>query len=130
LPQIEVRSDMWKYFLFEDRDEATSSDILAAISEGLSGADIETISLTARRHALLASRNLDLGSIALAIINTRNGRASMPQKDPLSSDQKKQLAIALKAQNEISGADIARLLDVTRQAVYLYLKPEEGSAHG
>jgi SpoVK/Ycf46/Vps4 family AAA+-type ATPase len=130
LPQIEVRTDMWKYFLFEDRDEAMSSDILAAISEGLSGADIEMISLTARRHALLAARNLDLGSIALAIINTRNGRSSLPQKDPLDSDQKKQLAISLKTHNEISGADIARLLDVTRQAVYLYLKPEEGSTNG
>ncbi len=130
LPQIEVRIDMWKYFLFEDRDEAMHSEILAAISEGLSGADIETISLTARRHALLAARNLDLGSIALAIINSRNGRSAMPQKKPLDSDQKRQLAIALKTQNGISGADIARLLDVTRQAVYLYLKPEEGSANG
>jgi len=130
VPQIEVRTDMWKYFLFEDRDEAMQSEILAAISEGLSGADIEMISLTARRHALLGARNLDLGSLALAIINTRNGRSALPQKDPLDSDQKRQLAIALKAHNEISGADIARLLDVTRQAVYLYLKPEEGTADG
>ena len=83
LPPIEVRKDMWKYFLFEDRDEAEQSEILAAISQGLTGADIETISLTARRHALLAARDLDFGAIALAIMNTRNGRPAMPQKDAL-----------------------------------------------
>lgn len=130
LPEPEVRTDLWKHFLFEDRDEATVAEILAVISEGLSGADIETISLTARRHALLNARNLDLGTVALAVINTKNGRSVQPQKDPLDSDQKRQLAIALKAQGDISGADIARLLDVTRQAVYLYLKPGEGAAHG
>lgn len=130
LPEPEVRTDLWKHFLFEDRDEAMVAEILAVISEGLSGADIETISLTARRHALLNARNLDLGTVALAIINTKNGRSVQPQKDPLDSDQKRQLAIALKAQGNISGADIARLLDVTRQAVYLYLKPGEGAAHG
>ncbi len=130
LPQTEVRSDLWKHFLFEDHDEAMISDILAIISEGLSGADIETISLTARRHALLGERNLDLGTVALAIMNTKNGRSAMPQKEPLESDQKRQLAIALKGQGGISGADIARLLDVTRQAIYLYLKPSEGSSNG
>jgi hypothetical protein len=125
-----VRTDLWKHFLFEDGDEAMLSEILAVISEGLSGADIETISLTARRHALLDARSLDLGTVALAIINTKNGRSVLPQKDPLDSDQKRQLAVALKAQGDISGADIARLLDVTRQAVYFYLKPGEGSGHG
>jgi SpoVK/Ycf46/Vps4 family AAA+-type ATPase len=130
LPEIEVRGDMWKHFLFEDRDDAPLGDILAVISDGLTGADIETISLTARRHALLNTRNLDLGTVALAVMNTRNGRSAMPQKEPLDSDQKRQLAIALKAQGNVSGADIARLLDVTRQAVYLYLKPEEGSGNG
>jgi hypothetical protein len=130
LPSIEVRADMWKYFLFEDKDEAKQAEILATISQGLSGADVETISLTARRHALLGKRNLDFGTVALAIMNTRNGRPGMPQKETLDSDQKRQLAILLKAESDVSGADIARLLDVTRQAVYLYLKPEEGSSSG
>lgn len=130
LPETEVRADLWKHFLFEELDQAMQSEILAVISEGLSGADIETISLTARRHALVGERNLDLGTVALAIMNTKNGRSAMPQKEPLDSDQKRQLAIALKGQGDISGADIARLLDVTRQAVYLYLKPSEGTPNG
>jgi SpoVK/Ycf46/Vps4 family AAA+-type ATPase len=129
LPEVEVRADLWKHFLFEDRDGEQHSDILAVISDGLSGADIETIALTARRHALLNARGLDLGSIALATINTRNGKPSLPQKDALDPDQKKQLAITLKNQGNITGADIARLLDVTRQAVYLYLKQEGGPSN-
>ena len=80
---MEVRSDLWRYFLFEDNDPGGQSEILAAISEGLSGSDIETIAITARRQALLNSRDLDLGTISLAVINTRNGRSSLPQRDAL-----------------------------------------------
>jgi hypothetical protein len=123
MPETAVRVDLWRHFLFEDKDEYGASEILAVISDEMSGADIETIALTARRHALLEKRGLDFGAIALAIISARNGRSTLPQKSALESDQKRQLANALKEQFNLSGADIARLLGVTRQAVYLYLKP-------
>jgi hypothetical protein len=129
-PETEVRVDLWRYFLFEDKDTEARAEDLAVISDGLSGADIETIALTARRHALLDSRELDLGTVALAIINTRAGRSSMPQKEPLEPDQKRQLAIALKDKGELTVTNIARLLNVTRQSVYLYLKPEGDTSHG
>lgn len=122
-PEAEVRTDLWKHYLFEDGDDANLAGVLAVISQGLSGADIEMIALTARRHALLESRKLDLGTVALAVANTREGKPSLPQKEPLDSDQKRQLAVSLKEKSNITGADIGRLLDVTRQAVYLYLKP-------
>ena len=105
-------------------------EILGVISQGITGADIETISLTARRHALINERALDLGTVALAVINTVKGRPSLPQKDPLDPDQKRQLAVSLKEKGEVSGSDIARLLNVTRQAVYLYLKQDGDSQHG
>jgi predicted transcriptional regulator len=47
----------------------------------------------------------------------------MPQRTPLEPDQKKQLALGLK--DKVSAANIARLLGVTRQAVYQYFKQEE-----
>jgi ATP-dependent Zn protease len=128
-PPQEVRADLWRYFLFEDKDDDGFSDLFAAISSGLSGADIETIALTARRHALLASRELDLAAVALAVVNTQEGRSSLPQKDPLTSDQKKQLAIALKEKGDTTVANIARLIHVTRQSIYLYLKEDEGGQH-
>jgi SpoVK/Ycf46/Vps4 family AAA+-type ATPase len=129
-PEAEVRVDMWRYFLFEDKGTEARAEDLAVISDGLSGADIETVALTARRHALLDSRELDLGTIALAIMNTRAGRTAMPQKEPLEPDQKRQLAIALKEKGELTVTNIARLLNVTRQSVYLYLKLESDTSHG
>lgn len=129
-PETEVRADLWRYFLFEDKDSEARAEDLAVISDGLSGADIETVALTARRHALLDSRELDLGTVALAIMNTSAGRTSMPQKEPLEPDQKRQLAIALKDKGELTVTNIARLLNVTRQSVYLYLKPEGDTSHG
>jgi KaiC/GvpD/RAD55 family RecA-like ATPase len=120
-PETSVRSDLWRHFLYEDKDDSGMSKILAEISDGLSGADIENISLAARRHSLLEARDLDLGPVALAVIGLLNGKASVPQKDALSADQKKELAITLDYKG-MSGANIARLLGVTRQAVYFYLK--------
>jgi SpoVK/Ycf46/Vps4 family AAA+-type ATPase len=128
-PPEEVRTDLWRYFLFEDKDHDGFAEVLAAISSNLTGADIETIALTARRHALLSSRELDLGTVALAVINTQEGRASLPQKDPLNSEQKRQLAIALKDKDETTISNIARLIHVTRQSIYQYLKQDEGGEH-
>jgi predicted transcriptional regulator YheO len=54
----------------------------------------------------------------------------MPQKEPLEPDQKRQLANALKDKGELTVTNIARLLNVTRQSVYLYLKPEGDTSHG
>ena len=122
-PEVEVRADLWKHFLFEDNDGEQIADPLSVLSDGLSGADIETIALTARRHALLDKRDLDFGSIALAILNFRAGGSSMPQRTPLEPEQKKQLALGLK--EKVSAANIARLLGVTRQAIYQYFKQED-----
>ncbi len=129
-PETEVRIDLWKHFLFEDKDHESVAETLAFISEGLSGADIETIALTARRHELLEGRDIDLGTVALSVVNSAQGRQTLPQKQPLDADQKRQLAIALKERGNVSGADIARLLGVTRQAVYLYLKQDGGVKDG
>jgi hypothetical protein len=128
-PAPEVRADLWRHFLFEDKDDEALAHVFAAISAGLSGADIETIALTARRHALLAAREIDLGAAAWAVVNTQEGRSSLPQKEPLGSEQKRQLAVALKDKGGTSVTNIARLIHVTRQHVYQYLKQDEGAGH-
>lgn len=125
-PDLKVRTDLWRHFLFEDRDADHQADLLTAISDGLSGADIETISLTARRHALHEKRALDLGAIVVALVEPRTGHATLPQRRPLDPEQKRQLSITLKEKHAFSGADIARLLGVTRQAVHGYLKQQDG----
>ena len=123
LPNKTVREDMWKHFLYADRniDEGACS-ILARLSEELSGADIETIALALRRHATLTVTDVDLGSAGFAIIHTHNNKPALPQREPLTTEQKRELARTASEKYSVSGADIARILGVSRQAVYGYLK--------
>ena len=129
-PDAGVRKDLWAHFLFEDQDESQLSELLASFSEGLSGADIEAIALAARRHALLDSRSVDLASVALAVFHSDQGKSALPQRGPLNAAQKSRLAQELKVRNGLTGAAISRLLGVTRQAVYSYLKQDAETQHG
>ena len=129
LPETKVRADLWQHFLFEGRDDEHAAELLGTVSEDLSGADIETIGLTARRHALFDAREPDLGAVVSAIFQTQNGRAAQPQRKPLDPEQKRQLAVTMKESYNLSGADIARLLGVSRQAIYGYLKQPDGEPH-
>ncbi len=129
-PDASVREDLWRHFLFEDHDEHNLSELLATISARLSGADIEAIGLTARRHALLDSRPVNIASVALATIESQASKVALPQSGELSTAQKKALAQELRGRSEISGANISRLIGVTRQAVYGYLRQDEGAEHG
>lgn len=129
LPDPKVRADLWRHFLFEGHDDEHAAELLGTVSQGLSGADIETIGLTARRHALFDARAPDLGAVVSAIFQTQHGRAAQPQRKPLDPEQKRQLAVTMKESYSLSGADIARLLGVTRQAIYGYLKQPDGEPH-
>lgn len=131
IPEEGVRADLWRHFLFEDKDDDGRAGLLAMVSEGLSGADIETVSLTARRHALHERRDLDLGTVVSALIELRSGHVATPQRHPLDAEQKRQLAVTLKEKYAIAGADTARILGVSRQAIYGYLKQQDGETqHG
>ena len=129
-PDAGVRKDLWSHFLFENQDGNGFAKILALISEGLSGADIEAIGLAARRHALLDSLPVDLASVALSVVQSWAGKSALPQLEPLEAEQKRHLAQQLKEQKNLSGADIGRLIGVTRQAVYSYLRQDEATKHG
>lgn len=126
LPDESVRADLWRHFLFEDKDEEGRAELFAIVSEGLSGADIETMSLSARRHAVHESRDIDFGAVIAALLEPRSGRTVPVQRQPLDAEQKRQVAIALKEKYAIGGADTARILGVSRQAIYAYLKQQEG----
>lgn len=127
-PDTNVRTDMWRYFLFADDDKENLSRILAALSAGLSGADIESMGLTARRHAIIDKRPVDIGTVALAIVASQSGKSSLPQRQPLDSEQKKNAATVLKDKFELSNADIGRLLSITRQGVRSYFLHDDGDA--
>lgn len=125
-PDENVRSDMWRFFLYEDDDKEGISKILGELSDGLSGADIESMSLTARRHAIIDSRPVDIGTVANAIVSTKTGKSLLPQRQPLDSEQKKSTATLLKDNFKLSNADIGRLLNITRQGVRSYFLNDDG----
>ncbi len=126
LPKADVRSDMWRYFLFADDDHESISQTLGSLSEGLSGADIESMSLTARRHAIIDKRPVDIGTVASAVVGSGAGKSGLPQREALNSEQKKNIAAALKESFKLSNAEIGRLLNITRQGVRKYFVNDDG----
>ena len=123
-----LRTDMWGSILFADDDKESIAHILASLSAGLSGADIESIGLTARRHAVIDKRSVDIGTVASAIVASQSGKSSLPQRQPLDSEQKKNAATVLKERFKLSNADIGRLLSITRQGVRSYFLHDDGDA--
>lgn len=126
LPNKAVREDMWKHFLYADGsvDEGVCS-VLATLSEQLSGADIEIIALALRRHAALTVTEVDPGAAGLAVIHTYDNKPALPSRQPLTTEQKREFARVASEKFSVSGADIARVLGVSRQAVYGYLKEDD-----
>ena len=86
------------------------------------------MSLSARRHAVHDSRDIDFGAVIAALLEPRSGRTVPVQRQLLDAEQKRQVAIALKEKHGIAGADTARILGVSRQAIYAYLKQQDGEA--
>jgi len=128
-PDEAVRVDLWRYFLFEDDPASPYPPLLARASGGLSGADIQTIALAARRQGVLENHAVDTGAVAWAAYEAAAGRPAPPPRGQLTSEQKRTLAIGLVREKGVSQADVARLISVTRQAVSGYLK-EGGDGGG
>jgi ATP-dependent 26S proteasome regulatory subunit len=122
-PDHDVRNAMWRHFLFADQ-EHEAADLLAQISEGLTGADIETISQSARRHIVLAGRPLDLVGVVQSIVMTNTNAPSLPPRDELSLKSKRTLALLL-AEQGLNAPKIAKLTGVTRQWARKLLKEAE-----
>lgn len=124
-PDTAVREDLWRHFLTNDDETSPIPSLLARISEGLSGADIRNLALASRRHAVLAEQPVDTGSVTWAALQKDKGRLTLPERNGLSSGRKKAIAQSLAKDFNISQADVARLLNVSRQAVSGYLKDDQ-----
>lgn len=123
-PSEDVLCDLWRHYLFNDDSDSSLSRILAKTAAGLTGAEVEDLALAARRHALLDKREIDVAAVAWAAMSLREGRYAMPARDGISTEMKKKLASHLVNSSGVSGADVARLLGVTRQAISGYLRDE------
>jgi hypothetical protein len=121
LPDLDVRQALWSHFMFEDKEGgAPLAPQLAKMSEGLSGADIETISHAARRHALIGKREIDLAAVAHAVQHSKAGKPTLPPRNALDRAQLHAVITTL-AKDDLNAADIGRLVGITRQAVRYHL---------
>ena len=123
LPELDTRYEMWKYFLFEDKDLPSSStlEVLSRLSSGLSGSDIETLAFASRRHSILDKKPIDLAALALAINATNHGKPQLPGRSSPSSTQKSSLAEILVNDLGVSKVNTAKLLGVSRPTLDKYL---------
>lgn len=122
LPDSDVRTAMWCHFLYEnDPERERDAHVLSAVSNGMSGADIENLAFSARRESVLGNSPINPATIAWTIFASR-WKSSCRPPQLLSAEQKRKLAIALSEVAGIRAVEIAALLGVSRQMVARYIK--------
>lgn len=125
-PDEDVRAAMWLHFLYQDRQvEAPFARLLARISNKMSGAEIEGLSLAARRRAIINKQPPNLPHILLAIDASTGGDPRLPAGRELSPDERKRLAKILIEKGGLPQTEIAELLGVSRQMIHRYLREEQ-----
>lgn len=126
LPDFEVRDFLWKHFLFNDSVQLDVARSLAKISDGLSGADIECIALAARRRSVLHDEEIFIAGVVKSILESHTGRTVLPCPSNIDGSEKKKIAVKLHLEKNLSKAEVARLLGVSRQSVSGYLRGING----
>lgn len=122
LPDMAVRAAMWRHFLFQDSDEDGSSELLAKLSDKMTGAEIENFAHAARRRAIISRQDLNLAPILLAVASTSEGTPKLPDNRLLTADEKKTLSLLLMDRLAMPQTEIAKTLGVSRQMIHRYLK--------
>lgn len=122
LPEYDIRKELWQHFLFLDTGNESTSKILAKLSEGLSGADIETIAVGSRRKSLLLDREINIGSTIKAILSSSLGNAELPTGSELDTSEKKEITNLLHTKHDVTKVELSKLLNISRQTIASYLK--------
>lgn len=123
LPDEDVRASMWEHFLFQgDAAHKDTARLLARVSEGLNGADIENIALASRRRSILSKREVEVAQILLAAGASRAGSPRLLDNRELDTADKKALTRLLAEKGGIGQAEIGKIVGVSRQMVHRYLK--------
>lgn len=123
LPDEDVRASMWEHFLFQgDAAHKDDARLLAHVSDGLNGADIENIALASRRRAILSNREVGLARILLAVGASKTGNPRLLDGRELETADKKALTRLLHEKGRIAQAEIGKIVGVSRQMVHRYLK--------
>lgn len=118
-PELELRQALWSYFLNIDDELDYQVLIMASISNGLSGADIEQFALAARREAIINKQEIDFIRLAFRLVFS-DKKNNYHEKKPI--EVRRELARSLVGDYDIAQTEIARFLGVSRQVVYSYIK--------
>jgi MoxR-like ATPase len=128
LPDSQIRTAMWLHYLYQNQPEQhADSTLLGRLSEGLSGADIENISLAVRRRSILDGEEPPLAHVLLAVTSSRAGAPNLLERRGLSHEDRRSLAVLLHDQANLEVTNIARVVGVSRQMAHRYLKE---ASHG
>ncbi len=122
IPTIETRKALWDHFLFQDKGDENIISVLARISENLTGADIESLAIAARRRSILSKTPVNLATTIAAILNSHPGNTATPENGELSTESKKNIATLLNKDFSVTQVDLAKLLSTSRQTVSSYLR--------
>ena len=124
-PDGDVREAMWRHFLFQGRENDGASLLLARLSEGMTGAEIENFAHAARRRAVIGKHAISVPHLLHAITSSTNGVARLPDSRPLQTEEKRSLAHLLLDKLDLPITEIAKVLGVSRQMAHRYLKGGE-----
>jgi len=128
MPNADVRTQMWTQFLFEGEvDRKSDAELLARLSENLSGADIENIALAARRRAILDDAFPSMPQILNAVIASKAGAPELVDEAELTLDDRRRLALTLRDQAGLTVTNVAKVIGVSRQMVHRYLSTQGAS---
>jgi len=122
LPELDIRSAMWSYFLFsDDPSQSYVCTAFAKMSEGLSGSDIEVLALASRRRSIFDKTSIDVFPLVEAIIASTQGKPSIPTTQPIPFARKQQIVKQLVNEYKLAKVKLSEVLGVSRQMIYKYL---------
>lgn len=118
-PDLELRIHLWNYFLFQDSGDVATTSALAKISKEMSGADIESISLSARRIAIINDKKIDIQEVALECLKVADHDFYNNTSEALN---KKDICRHLNQKFLLNQAEILTIIKTSRQTLSTYLK--------
>jgi len=120
-PSSDLKKHLWNHFLFNDQGIESHIGLLSKLSKTLTGADIESIALAARRDALIKETSVDISQTAMSVLEFEM-QSTMPSSSHQENLNKKNIAVTLNSEYGLSQAEIAKVLNTTRQTISGYLK--------
>lgn len=121
-PEEDLRKHLWSHFLYRDNGDDLIVAALAKISFSLSGADIESISISARRASLLADKDLDILNIVKQIALTKSALNTNDFEIQPKHENKKDFCRMLSKKYNLNQAEILKIVKISRQTLSNYLK--------